>query len=73
MKMRYWVYENWTHDKAIIHEESCSYCNHGHGIHGGASVRNGQWHGSFADRAVAEAKAKATGRSEVRGCKSCFP
>ena len=69
--MSYWVYENWTHDKAIIHRDSCAYCNNGRGIHGVSSGANDEWHGPYELRDDAEAKANATGRTEVRGCKSC--
>ncbi len=71
--MDYWVYENWTHKKAIIHEETCSYCNAGQGIHGGAPGRNGQWHGPISTYADAKASAKRTGQAEIRRCKTCSP
>lgn len=70
--VQYWVYENWTHEKAMIHEGRCSYCNDGRGIHGGSGNRNGRWHGPFGSRNEAERKAAATGRQLVRACKSCL-
>jgi hypothetical protein len=42
----YYVYENWTTDRARIHKGECGcYCNNGRGTHAGSSVRNGKWHG----------------------------
>ena len=31
--MRYFVYENWTRNKAVIHRAECSHCNDGRGTH----------------------------------------
>lgn len=69
--MSFWVYENWTHKKAIVHRGDCSYCNDGRGIHGESSDKNGEWHGPFHDRDGAFQRAKATEREDVRSCKSC--
>jgi hypothetical protein len=27
--MAYFVYENWVRDKAIVHRDSCAFCNGG--------------------------------------------
>ena len=70
--MRYWVYENYPTNKARVHEDSCGFCNYGEGVRV-ASLDNGQWHGPFESGEEAFAKAEATGRSDVRGCKSCAP
>lgn len=69
--MSFWVYENWTHKKAIIHTADCCYCQNGRGVHAGSSTRNGEWHGPFKNRDTAFDKAKRTGRDEIRSCKSC--
>lgn len=69
--MSFWVYENWTHEKAIVHNGDCSYCNDGRGIHGKSSDKNGEWHGPFTDRDAAFQRAKATKRDDVRSCKAC--
>lgn len=47
--MGYWVYENWRArgHKAVIHKDSCPFCNDGHGLKGGTSPENGKWHGPF--------------------------
>ncbi len=29
--MGYYVYENWTHERARVHIDSCPYCKHGRG------------------------------------------
>ena len=69
--MTYWVYENWTHKKAIIHKAECSYCQSGRGIHAASSKQNGEWHGPFENRDSAFQKAQCTGRDEIRACKTC--
>ncbi|MCK5284953.1 MAG: hypothetical protein KAJ86_05140 [Alphaproteobacteria bacterium] len=71
--MPYWVYENWTHKKAIIHSSECSYCKNGQGIHATSSKQNGEWHGEFEDIDSAFKKAENTGRDEIRTCKICSP
>lgn len=68
---RYWVYENWTHKKAVIHVSSCPFCNDGRGIHSESTSRNGQWHGPLDSIDDAHQRAEATGRAEVRECKVC--
>ncbi len=67
----YWVYENWTHKKAIIHNGPCSYCNHGKGMHAGSTNRNGQWLGPFNSLDEAQKVADSTGRDEIRSCQNC--
>ena len=42
--MRYWVYENYPTNKAMVHEDSCGFCNYGGRVRGG-SLDNGRWHG----------------------------
>ena len=32
--MRYWVYENDPTNKAMVHEDSCGFCNYGEGVRG---------------------------------------
>ena len=29
--MGYYVYDNWTHERARVHIDSCSFCKHGRG------------------------------------------
>ena len=71
--MQYWVYDNWTHKKAIVHRGSCSYCSDGRGMHAGSTKRNGEWRGPYREAVDASRKARSTGRDEVRGCKTCGP
>jgi hypothetical protein len=69
----YYVYENWTHERVRVHRSSCVFCNDGHGCHAGTSTAHGQWHGSFASRDDAFAKATALARSNTRACAYCAP
>lgn len=69
--MLYWVYENWVHSKAMIHLGSCSFCNHGNGLHSDADSEYGWWLGPFDDFETALNKANGTGQPDVRGCKVC--
>lgn len=71
---KYWVYENWVAEKkAVIHKESCVFCNHGKGknknIHGD---KNGKWHGEFYRYNDAEEFAKSLKDREIRICKRCI-
>jgi len=68
----YWVYENWTHKRAIIHGGDCSFCNHGKGMHAGATNQNGQWLGPFTSLEHADKVAQSTGRDEIRSCQICI-
>ena len=70
--MGYWVYENFPNNKAMVHMDSCGFCNYGEGVRG-RSPGTGEWHGPFESGEEASAKAWATGRSDVRGCKFCAP
>ncbi len=69
--MSYYVYENWTHKKAVVHAGNCSFCNAGQGIHPAASNRNGRWHGPFEDKEAALQAAQETRRVIVRTCTFC--
>lgn len=69
----FWVYENWTQRYASIHLGTCSYCNHGRGIHAGSSRDNGEWHGPYETAGEAWAKAHRTGRDSIRACGACRP
>ncbi len=69
----YWVYNNWVHDYATVHEASCAYCNDGRGTQGSTSTENSEWLGPFATTDEAWRAAKNTGRSDPRPCKACSP
>jgi HTH-type transcriptional regulator / antitoxin HigA len=69
----YWVYQNWTHDRARVHRAVCSFCNHGQGIHGKSSDRNGEWRGPFTDRDAAFAAMSRLHRADSRACTTCAP
>jgi hypothetical protein len=69
----YWVYQNWTHDRARVHRGVCSFCTHGRGVHGKTSDRNGEWTGPFSDRAAAFAAMNRLRRADSRACATCGP
>ena len=71
--MKYWVYESWPHNKAIVHRADCLFCQNGTNRQGTASVRNGTWHGPFKKREEAFARAEKSQRKIRRGCQSCAP
>jgi hypothetical protein len=73
MTQRYFIYENWTHDRGRIHKAECSMCNDGRGTQAGDSGRNGRWHGPFDDRAFAFKKATSLNRADMRPCALCNP
>jgi hypothetical protein len=66
----YWVYENWTIGKAVIHRSYCTFCNDGRGIHHNAGSRNGKWHGPFESRPAANEAAGKLGQP-IRSCSRC--
>ena len=73
--MNYWIYENWVAEKkAVIHTESCPYCNQGEGIHKDKTDgKNGCWRGPFQDFNAAKAHAKTMHDRTIRCCKVCAP
>ena len=71
--MSFYVYENWTHDRARIHRGKCGYCNDGQGTQNSSSNRNGQWLGPYPDRETAVRVARAKNRSDTRECGACNP
>lgn len=73
MTANFWVYDNWTINKAIVHRGGCSYCNEGAGIHANPSGRNSKWHGPFETASSALSKARSLQRLRTDGCSSCSP
>lgn len=69
--MEYYVYENWTHKKAIIHKGNCSFCNSGQGIHLNSSEKNGHWLGPFKNKQEAESVAYGIKKKLVSNCLKC--
>lgn len=69
----YWVYENWIHDYARVHKSTCSYCNDGHGLHGGKRRNSGTWHGPFRDVASANNVAAGLRHKLTTVCAGCCP
>lgn len=71
--MSFYVYENWTHDRARIHRDSCGYCNGGRGIQASDSGRNGQWRGPYEERELAFKVAGNLRRADTKACGTCAP
>ena len=67
----FWVYENWTVQKAVLHRGGCGSCNHGRGIWGGGKTPNGKWHGPYASEELAKS-APIQPQREIRGCGLCM-
>lgn len=68
--MKYWVYENWTHGKAIVHKAECGFCNFGKGVRR-TFGNNGKWHGPYKTKEEARLKARQTNRERVAFCIPC--
>lgn len=66
----YWVYVNHVVKKARIHQADCSYCQAGHGTHGGGDRASGFWK-QFGNREDAIAFMRSVGYDDVRACKPC--
>ncbi len=67
----FWVYENWTHDRARIHRASCGYCNDGEGMHAVTGNENGHWlpFDSYYDARASVAMR----RPDAGDCRACNP
>ena len=71
--MAFYVYENWTIDKAIVHDGDCTFYRNGNGLHGTGRTKNSTWHGPFSSAVEALTKAKACRRARTDGCGVCSP
>lgn len=71
--MAYWVYENHVHNKAVVHESSCSACQDGRGVHDTGETPASRWLGPFPVYSSAATAATATGKKNVRDCSRCAP
>jgi hypothetical protein len=69
----YFVYENWSRDKAIVHRGDCSFCNGGNGLHGARTTNSSTWYGPYDTPQEALTKAKACRRGRTEGCAICGP
>lgn len=70
--MKYWIYESWSHNKAIVHNGSCEFCQNGTHRQGEKNTRNGSWTGPYATPAIAMSAAIKTRRQIIRGCNYCM-
>ena len=66
--MAFYIHENRRH-KAIIHDGSCGYCNHGRGKAGGYDPSHTKWHGPY--ETLEKAHAARAALSGVVGRKCC--
>lgn len=73
MGERFWVYENWVRNKAIVHRSTCGSCNDGNGIHGSRHTKSSTWHGPYENASTALTKARSCQRDRTEGCKHCAP
>ncbi|MBI1328210.1 MAG: hypothetical protein GC136_11315 [Alphaproteobacteria bacterium] len=71
--MAYWVYENWTHEKAVVHKSECTFCRDGKGLHGTSGNGNDKWHGPFVSKEAALETADQTERQLKKCCEICCP
>lgn len=71
--MSYYIYENWTHNKARLHKSGCGYCNDGNGTQPADSGRNGKWHGPFEDLNIARRALIGTNKNDTADCGNCKP
>lgn len=67
----WWIYENFLHDKALIHYCKCPHCNDGKGKTGKSYGKHDIWHGPFATKDEALSKARKLVRNETRICAFC--
>ncbi|MGD0556209.1 MAG: hypothetical protein ABSA93_14675 [Streptosporangiaceae bacterium] len=49
----FYVYENWTLRKAVLHRGECRFCNHGRGQRASGETPNGKWHGPYVSEDMA--------------------
>lgn len=74
--MSYYIYENWTHRRVVIHLNSCSFCNEGRGVIPNHTNQNGQWLGSFNSYQEALQRAKNIHTTEeyldLLNCSKCL-
>lgn len=69
--MSYYIYENWTHDRARLHAAECGYCNNGNGTQSSDSGKNGKWHGPYIVRQDAMNIMSRLMRADSKTCGSC--
>jgi hypothetical protein len=70
--MTFWIYENWTIDRAVVHYGECTFCKNGRGIRPIKDEgRNGKWHGPFDDLARARETAKSLNKN-AKDCGFCL-
>ena len=64
--MAYRVYENYPHNKAMVHNAACRFCNDGRGVRDLANSREVMRHGLSNGRHSAQIKDRNIGQADVR-------
>ena len=67
----YWVYRNWVHKRARLHQPSCSYCNFGEGTQGVEQRTTGEWR-SFPNIESATSYLNGLGYDDAVTCGVCM-
>ena len=73
--MKYHVYDNWLHDRVVVHRSKCKFCNDGKGRIGVKKdkiSKNGEWLSVCNTFSEAKTLAKGKGREETKSCCHCF-
>lgn len=68
----YYIYENWTHNKIVIHTDICCCCNYGKGRNTRSSVKNGIWIGPLKNKQDADFVASKLRRKTILKCTRCL-
>ena len=70
----YWVFDNYNHDYATVHQSACIFCKDGQGLHQrGTTSAARSWLGPYSSAQEAFQIARETGRGSVAACKVCRP
>ena len=67
----FWVYENYSSNRSVVHDARCFHCKDGKGKIGRVNPETGRWHGRFATREEAERFARTTNR-RTQVCGNCL-
>jgi signal transduction histidine kinase len=68
----FYVYENWTSRKAVLHRGECRFCNYGRGQRDSGETPNGKWHGPYVSEDVARSDSGVQATSRKRDCRRCM-
>ena len=68
---KYYVYEHWQTQRAILHRAECSHCQQGLGLWRMRKQQYGKWHGEY-DSIEEAMTADLWPRREIRACGLCL-